>query len=339
MLLAGLLCVIAGNVAVLHGGAGGRLAAPASGRPAANDPPCDSHMRLPGSTRSWCVHDDGLALRANPAEATAPRVPLRCATDRSANSVQVVYVHPRGQRDALVEGTARRRIDAAMAAANGVYVRSARATGGYRALRVATTGDCEPAIIDLAVPPSSLRTFRSTIAAMTAAHLTAPNRKYIAFVGPSTRGAYCGQATLDYDSQPGPMNASNIGTSYARVDCWEAVSVAHEIGHMLGAVQYDAPHGTAYGHCYDVYDVMCYQDGPGTHLEFRCPPQAADLLDCHHDDYFSTDPKPGSYLATHWNVANSSFLIGGGPPAPVRPVAPVLGNADNPRAPLLTCPD
>ena len=54
---------------------------------------------------------------------------------------------------------------------------------------------------------------------------------------------------------------------------------------------------------------MCYDDTSGIPLRFECPDYSHnERLDCNHDDYFSTSPKAGSYLATHWNVANSDWL-------------------------------
>jgi hypothetical protein len=80
---------------------------------------------------------------------------------------------------------------------------------------------------------------------------------------------------------------------------------------MLGAVLSTAPHPSDAGHCYDESDRMCYKDGP-TPMQQVCPAEDEYLLDCNNDDYFSTAPRPGSWLATHWNTANSRFLIGGG---------------------------
>src|SRR3712207_2574130 len=87
---------------------------------------------------------------------------------------------------------------------------------------------------------------------------------------------------------------------------------AHELVHTLGAVMSTAPHGTSPGHCYDESDTMCYADGGGKAMQQVCPPEREYLLDCNSDDYFSTDPTPGSWLDTHWNAADSRFLVGGG---------------------------
>jgi hypothetical protein len=95
---------------------------------------------------------------------------------------------------------------------------------------------------------------------------------------------------------------------------WQPTVMLHEITHNLGAVHHSAPHSTPAGHCWDGYDVMCYQDGSSGTQPYTtsvCPSVAgaiSQIYDCGHDDYFNPDPAPGSYLATHWNVYTSAFM-------------------------------
>ena len=80
---------------------------------------------------------------------------------------------------------------------------------------------------------------------------------------------------------------------------------------------------------------MCYDDdasGPVT-MTVVCPPEHEALLDCGHDDYFSTSPPAGNYLASHWNTATSSFLEstpGPGRPGSPWPARPALPTAAGP---------
>ncbi len=101
--------------------------------------------------------------------------------------------------------------------------------------------------------------------------------------------------------------------SYSRIDanCWSSSysSVpAHELTHNLGGVLATAPHATTHGHCFDDADIMCYDDGSGIPMRHVCAAAQEQLLDCNHDDYFSTRPTAGSFLASNWNTASSSFL-------------------------------
>jgi hypothetical protein len=133
-----------------------------------------------------------------------------------------------------------------------------------------------------------------------------------------------GIAEVSPDDSSGKGNASNLGGLVGMmltppgaepdpVD-WQPTVMLHEITHNLGGVQRSAPHSTLGWHCWDGADVMCYDDQtPGSehYTDSVCDfidgaiPQT---YDCGHDDYFSPDPVPGSYIATHWNVYTSDFM-------------------------------
>lgn len=114
----------------------------------------------------------------------------------------------------------------------------------------------------------------------------------------------CGVGSLYTDDQPGPENKAN-GNGIAILSCKGGFVLIHEIFHTLGAVQKSAPHSNGYGHCTDGLDVMCYPEH-GIKVDMICDIQ--NILDCNHDDYYSLNVKPDSYLSDHWNVANSLYL-------------------------------
>ncbi|HUR15429.1 MAG TPA: hypothetical protein VM097_13185 [Mycobacteriales bacterium] len=160
---------------------------------------------------------------------------------------------------------------------------------------------------------------------------TDPNHVYVTFVdGIDTAYPYCGQGQIENDETPALSNRNNAGPAYSLIACWTGTTTLHEIGHNLGAVQLGAPHSSGAHHCYDEADVMCYDDngsyfrGPdGTRgtaddgvLTTTCPaastllggPLEDQQFDCGQDDYYNPAPATGSYLSTHWNLANSAWV-------------------------------
>lgn len=202
---------------------------------------------------------------------------------------------------------------------NTVFKLSAAKTGGVREVRYVTAsngdGTCSPTLLNVTVPAGSFTSFNATIAAVQALGYTNPTRKYLMWVDGVGQ---CGIAQMYPGSGAGQDNYNNgYAAQYARIDtaCWgrsDHSTEAHELSHMLGSVQGDAPHATAAGHCFDESDLMCYADGGGKAMQQICATDQEPLFDCNNDDYYSTYPPAGSYLATHWNTANSRFLIGGG---------------------------
>jgi hypothetical protein len=254
-----------------------------------------------------------------------------CDGDGTAGDrVQAMYVvaADRSNRFAAIAPSIR----AWAAGVDDVFNRSAALTGGVRHVRFVTTGTpqtgCTAKVAQVVVPRGATRSFDATIAAVRAKGYDSDTRKYLMWVDANV---YCGIAEVYSDSRPTQDNFNNgYSSQFARIDsaCWgfgNSVE-AHELAHTLGAVQGDAPHHTLYGHCFDDYDRMCYDDGSGIAMHQVCPTARESLLDCRADDYFSTAPPRGSYLATHWNIANSRWLIAGGQKAGASPSVSLSSN-------------
>jgi hypothetical protein len=169
---------------------------------------------------------------------------------------------------------------------------------------------------------SSGTSFAAVVEAARAAGYQSASSDYLIFVDAGVGNA-CGTASIRADERLVASNASNAGGGYGVVygDCWNNETPMHEAGHMMGAVQYGAPHSTGTGaHCFQESDVMCYTpDGGDLNQQVTtddCPgPQR---FDCGFDDYFDSAPEPGEYLATHWNLGSPlnhwiAFNVGGGP--------------------------
>lgn len=255
----------------------------------------------------------GTMAAAAPSTAAAPPAGTAVVCDgdgSTGNRVQVLYMHaPGNDRFAQYQGSFKKWA----ADADVIYNASAQETGGTRHIRFVTEPDCTASVLDVEVPASSLADFGASNNALAAKGFNRRDRKYMIF---GDAQVYCGIGTFDGDEQAGPGNRSNFGPSYGRDDsgCWSGSVSAHELGHNLGAVNNSAPHSSKAGHCVDEWDLMCYSDAPYyPKMQDVCHDRGEDArLDCNHDDYYNTNPAPGSYLATHWNVANNTFLIAGG---------------------------
>jgi hypothetical protein len=250
------------------------------------------------------------------AAASAASVP--CYGDgQSGNRVQAVYAYASGTPDRYAEVADAIRGYAAQA--NNVFVNSAAKTGGLRHVRWVTDGSCRLVVLRVQLPASGAATFANTIAGLKAAGLNRTDRKYLSWVDSRN---LCGIGQVMSDDRASAANLNNGGvTLYARVDvgCWGVPGQtveAHELMHMLGGVQPTAPRATPQFHCTEDFDRMCYADGTALAMQMTCPLGDENLFDCRNDDYFSTAPPPGSYLATHWNTANSSFLTAAAPTYP-----------------------
>jgi len=268
----------------------------------------------------------GFAVSADVAPAVTPAATagIACYGDGSSGKrVQVMYVRASDQPDRFAQYLP--SIQSWAAGMDAIYNASASETGGYRRVRFVTDAGCDLSVLDVVLSPTGDDSFSNTTSELSALGYNLPNRKYLMFVDANV---YCGIGSMWLDDQPGSNNTSNTNVGYARVDagCWSSDVAAHELMHNLGGVQYSAPNSSGGGHCTDEWDRMCYSDSPNfPAMRTLCPDTNHDLrFDCNHDDYFSTAPPVGSYLASHWNTANSAWLLPGPPQALNRAANPTV---------------
>jgi hypothetical protein len=260
-----------------------------------------------------------LAVGPPPAGAAVPTV--QCDGDGvSGHRFQILYVRASDVPDRYAQFKAafqQRAVEA-----DKILDDSAAKTGGSRHFRFVHDGACGPDVGNVTLTPAGDDDYGATMAELRRAGHDRSDRSYLLLVDAAV---YCGISDTKVDDQPGQANRNNSGPNYARVDtlCWDSTpAIAHELMHLLGAVQGTAPNGTRGFHCVDEWDVMCYSDPPDfPSVEIVCPDESFDatLFDCNDDDYFHTDPPAGSYLDTHWNTADSRFLIVGAPTVLVPP--------------------
>ncbi|MFP5308247.1 MAG: hypothetical protein ACLGIR_01565 [Actinomycetes bacterium] len=254
-----------------------------------------------------------------------PTAPIACETDGiDGHRVQVLYVHAAGTPDrrASLAGS----IDRWAGQVAWTFRASAERRGATSTVRFVTTRasrGCRLDVRSVSVPKDAIGDFSRTVGALRTAGWAESGRTYLLFVD---HDRYCGLATAPRDDRKVSTNAANVQVGYARVDrrCWDTGDrgfhsiAAHELTHTLGAVQASAPGATRGGHCTTEWDLLCYADEAGVRVQVRCQDRnsrtsgAGDhsdrLLDCTGDTYFHPAPRRGSYLASHWNVADHRAL-------------------------------
>ncbi|MEA2828949.1 MAG: hypothetical protein QOG43_3388 [Actinomycetota bacterium] len=293
-----------------------------------------------GSGRIRCTHGpdpapDGVDVRLHRefgapstgvgGAGTAPQASLAAAqagipcygTGSDGYRVQLMYVRLTGSADR--SATLFPNFVTWTANTNAVFRDSAAQTGGVRNVRFVTDASCNLVIVKAEVSAAAMGNFSTYVSELKAQGFNRADRKYLTWADANT---YCGIGEIYIDDKPATtpgLSTSNynnghpqVSGAFARTDngCWgQSMPVeAHELTHNLGGVQRTAPHATANFHCTDESDRMCYVDAAGVVMNQVCATGNERLLDCNHDDYFSTAPVAGSYLATHWNTASSAFL-------------------------------
>lgn len=233
---------------------------------------------------------DGPPLAVQAADHTgATPVPLVCLPVDAPNTVQFLW-RTQGDVAALDQAAIEQRLHRMAEEVNGLFARDSDLPTEMRLPRWQTTADC---LLDV-----GYLTYDEGIPVP-----ATPRHQIIIDTDPEAMARnICGYALIFYDTRTTPDNLHNgSANGWVKEFCLGPYVVAHEFLHTIGAVQFGAPHQINGWHANDNGDIM--SDSPPTVCGYW------DTIDCGHDDYFSLNPRPGSYLATSWNSADSVFLV------------------------------
>ncbi|MEV8630261.1 RICIN domain-containing protein [Streptosporangium sp. NPDC051023] len=276
-------------------------------------PPGDGHSRVvsdvfPGARLGERVGPAALAPSQDKAR-VSPQLVACDGDGTSGKRVEALYVREASMPDRYTQFLPMFR--AWLADADDQFNDAAATSNRSRHIRYVTTavtGGCAPVVRNVVVPAGSLVDFATSKTALQALGYTSNDRHYLMLTEATV---ICGISDIKNDDSTGAANLNN-GLAFSRVDaspnCFGANAVAHELAHSFGAVQLSAAHADGGWHCLDQWDLMCYGGTPTWSClkwnDYRLP-------DCNRDDYYNAVPTAGSYLATHWNVADSAYLIAG----------------------------
>lgn len=259
--------------------------------------------------------DDLPTVRPVSADGAFPRAPA-CVEDPVAPlEAHALVIYARAHDDADLYDAKADDIRDLVHAANGALHDAGVATGTAANIKVHCTASEVTVVEEVLETDQDAATFSTIMGELQLKGYTSPHVKYWVYY--DDRGACsCGGVALYYgDDTAGPTNFNN-GYAYfpqfaITFDYQSTRIMLHELGHTMGAVQDSAPHSTLAGHCTDGFDIMCYNDG-GARGHLHSTDHCAGMpFDCGHDDYFHTNPAPGSYLAEHWNIGSrwNRFLV------------------------------
>lgn len=250
-----------------------------------------------------CLLEEPVQILCTPEDDPVQGPPPAPSCGDSGRRIHAIYLRESHQADQFASFGS--RIEQAMADADAILLQSAQREGRSAHFRFAANQECRPKIANV-VTSRPQHSFHDAIdAVQDAGYRGRSDRTWLIF-SDNTNG--CGAATLSSDSQPDPSrNENNLTEHYVNVsrNCINGHVVAHELGHVLGAVQPGAPHASGGGHCSDGYDVLCDGSSGSSHACER-----PILFDCNRDDYFAFVPQ-SEYLRTHWNTVNSYWITVG----------------------------